>query len=315
MNNNEKVIEKYLKFCFDQKRLNKKTVRAYSTDLKQFCNSIPSVNISEISTETLDSYIQNLHSQYKPKSAKRKIASVKAFFRYLENHDIINSNPWTHVQSKFREPSTLPRIIPLSTIEIILIQIYKQVNDGKTDYRRRNAIRDAAICELLFATGLRIFELCNLVPDNINLSEDTIFINGKGAKERILQIGNNQVHTALVNYKEAYVKEIRMCNHFFVNQQGRPLSDQSVRRMLNYYTKLAGIEQHITPHMWRHTFATSLLEADVDIRYIQAMLGHSSIRTTEIYTHVSMSKQKDILCSKHPRNNFSISPSTYNSSN
>ena len=96
------------------------------------------------------------------------------------------------------------------------------------------------------------------------------------------------------------------CDHFFVNQAGRPLSDQSVRRMINKYTSLAAIELHITPHMFRHTFATSLLEADVDIRYIQEMLGHSSINITEIYTHVTMSKQRDILVAKHPRKDFHI---------
>lgn len=311
MNNYEKIVENYLDFCSSQKKLNEKTVRAYLIDLQQFGNCLSSMKLTELSTAELEDYIKNLHRHYKPKSVKRKIASIKAFFCYLENHDIITSNPWAHVQSKFREPATLPRIIPLDTIEIILTLIYKQIENGKTNYRRRNAIRDAAICELLFATGLRIFELCNLIPDDVNLYEDTVFINGKGLKERILQIGNSQVHDALVNYIEAYDNEIRLCNHLFVNQQGHPISDQSVRRMLNYYTNLAGIKQHITPHMWRHTFATSLLEADVDIRYIQAMLGHSSIRTTEIYTHVSMAKQKNILCSKHPRNNFSICPNAY----
>ena len=96
------------------------------------------------------------------------------------------------------------------------------------------------------------------------------------------------------------------CKHFFVNQYGKPLSDQTVRRMIHKYTSLAAIEQHITPHMFRHTFATSLLEADVDIRYIQEMLGHSSINITEIYTHVAMAKQMDILSTKHPRQGFRI---------
>ena len=102
------------------------------------------------------------------------------------------------------------------------------------------------------------------------------------------------------------MNEIQRCNYFFVNQSGRPLSDQAVRRMINKYTSLAAIELHITPHMFRHTFATSLLEADVDIRYIQEMLGHSSINITEIYTHVAMSKQRDILTTKHPRKDFHI---------
>ena len=174
MNNYDKIVENYLDFCSSQKKLNEKTVRAYLTDLQQFGNCLSSMKLTELSTAELEDYIKNLHRHYKPKSVKRKIASIKAFFCYLENHDIITSNPWTHVQSKFREPATLPRIIPLDTIEIILTLIYKQIENGKTNYRRRNAIRDAAICELLFATGLRIFELCNLIP----LEECQYFFNG-----------------------------------------------------------------------------------------------------------------------------------------
>ena len=98
--------------------------------------------------------------------------------------------------------------------------------------------------------------------------------------------------------------ECENCEHFFANQSGNPLSDQTVRRMINKYTELASINLHITPHMFRHTFATSLLEADVDIRYIQKMLGHSSINITEIYTHVATARQRDILSTKHPRNKF-----------
>lgn len=306
MNNYNKIINDYLDYCLNQKRLNPQTIRAYSTDLKQFENNIASMEPSDVTAEILEMYVRSLHLKFKPRTVKRKIASIKAFFQYLDHHKIISSNPWTHIQSKFREPATLPRIIPLDVVQKILISVYKQITDGKTAYRRRNAIRDAAICELLFATGIRIFELCNLTPRDVDLHEDTIFIHGKGNKERILQIGNNQVHNALIEYKETYANEIILSGYFFVNQKGHPFSDQSVRRMLNYYTDLIGIEQHITPHMWRHTFATSLLEADVDIRYIQKMLGHSSIHTTEIYTHVSMSKQKQILCNKHPRNSFSI---------
>lgn len=94
--------------------------------------------------------------------------------------------------------------------------------------------------------------------------------------------------------------------HFFVNQSGTPISDQAIRRMINRYAKRAEVELHITPHMFRHTFATSLMEADVDIRYIQEMLGHSSIHITEIYTHVTMAKQRDILATKHPRSRFRV---------
>ena len=191
-------------------------------------------------------------------------------------------------------------------VETFLSTIYTQRTTASTTYQKRNALRDAAIIELLFATGIRITELCSLKPFDINLYEKTILIYGKGSKERKIQIGNDDVVTILQEYTENFADEIQACNYFFVNQSGRPLSDQAVRRMINKYASLAAIELHITPHMFRHTFATCLLEADVNIRYIQEMLGHSSINITEIYTHVAMSKQRDILTSKHPRKDFHI---------
>ena len=149
---------------------------------------------------------------------------------------------------------------------------------------------------------MRISELCSLKPSDIDLESSNILIYGKGSKERILQIGNPEVLAALSLYRETFSTDIAVCGYFFVNRLRQKLSDQSVRFMINRYAKLAGLSQHITPHMFRHSFATLLLEQDVDIRYIQKMLGHSSISTTEIYTHVSNTKQKDILVHKHPRN-------------
>ena len=153
---------------------------------------------------------------------------------------------------------------------------------------------------------MRISELCSLKTEDVNLWDRTILIYGKGSKERKVQIGNDDVINILKKYKTDFEEEIQGCNYFFVNQNGRKMSEQSVRRMINKYTSLAAIDLHITPHMFRHTFATSLLEADVDIRYIQEILGHSSITVTEIYTHVAMSKQRDILTTKHPRKDFHI---------
>lgn len=153
---------------------------------------------------------------------------------------------------------------------------------------------------------MRISELCTLKSEDVNLYDGTILIYGKGDKERRIQIGNDAVISILEEYKTDFKTEIKSCNHFFANQSGKALSDQSVRRMINKYSSLAGIDLHITPHMFRHTFATSLLEADVDIRYIQEMLGHSSINVTEIYTHVAIAKQRDILTAKHPRKDFHI---------
>ena len=307
MENLQTHIANYLEYCGTQKRLDEKTLKAYRIDLRQFSEQTSSQEITEITSETLETYIAKLHQQYKPKTVKRKIASVKALFHYLEYKDIIDRNPFNKIQVRFREPVILPKTIPLHTVETFLTTIYKQRSNAKTDYQKRNALRDAAVAELLFATGMRISELCTLKNEDVNLYEGIILIYGKGDKERRIQIGNDAVIHILEEYKNDFQTEIESCKHFFANQSGKALSDQSVRRMINKYTSLAAIDLHITPHMFRHTFATSLLEADVDIRYIQEMLGHSSINVTEIYTHVAMSKQKDILTTKHPRKDFHIS--------
>lgn len=306
MDDLQKYVKNYLKHCQEQKRLDEKTLRAYRIDLTQFCEYIQPANILETTPEVLENFIADLHQKYKPKTVKRKIASLKALFHYFEYKDLVIQNPFNKIQIKFREPVLLPKTIPLYSVEVFLSTIYKQTSNAKTAYQRKNALRDAAVIELLFATGMRISELCSLKEDNVNLHDRTVLIYGKGSKERKVQIGNDDVISLLKRYKSNFEREIQNCKYFYVNQQGRKLSEQSVRRMINKYTSLAAIDLHITPHMFRHTFATSLLEADVDIRYIQEILGHSSITVTEIYTHVTMSKQRDILTTKHPRKDFQI---------
>lgn len=304
MDNLQTQITSYLEYCLTQKRLDEKTIKAYKIDLFQFSDGISTTSLLEITHSILENYIKKLHEKYKPKSVKRKIASIKAFFHYLEYRNIIIQNPFNKIQIHFREPVILPKTIPLYIVEKFLSTIYSQRSNAKTNYQKRNALRDAAVAELLFSTGIRISELCNLKNNDVNLIDGIILIYGKGSKERLLQIGNSSVLDILREYKNNFYQEPLQCDHFFTSQSGKPLSDQSVRRMINKYSSIASIDLHITPHMFRHTFATSLLEADVDIRYIQEMLGHSSINITEIYTHVAVAKQKDILVNKHPRKNF-----------
>ncbi len=306
MNSMPSYISDYLEYCRTQKRLDEKTLKAYRIDLRQFSEQVTESEITAVTSGVLEDYIARLHAKYKSKTAKRKIASLKAFFRYLEYREYIDYNPFTKIQIRFREPVILPKTIPLRTVETFLSAIYKRHQCAGTVYQRRNALRDAAVAELLFATGIRISELCELKDNDVNLYDGTLLIYGKGGKERRIQIGSEAVIDVLKKYRDNFCTEIHASNHFFVNQSGSALSDQAVRRMINKYTSLASIEQHITPHMFRHTFATSLLEADVDIRFIQEMLGHSSINVTEIYTHVAVAKQREILVAKHPRKDFRI---------
>ena len=285
-------ITNYLTFCKTQKCLDDNKILPSKIDLTQFSSSMSAeTSLYDITSRQLEAYIAHLHSIYKPKTSKRKIASLKAFFHYCEFYEFIEKNPFDKIQIRFREPIILPKTIPLQTLELFVSTIYTQRQLATTPYRQKNALRDAAV---------------SLKPCDVNLNDNFVLIYGKGSKERKLQIGNANVLKTLNEYKNTFSTEIESCDHFFANQTGKPLSDQSVRRMIQKYAALAGIEQHMTPHMFRHTFASSLLDADVDIRYIQEMLGHSSITTTQIYTHVTLAKQKMILTTKHPRNGFCI---------
>ena len=306
-NINTKVeIQKYLQFCTQRKNLDSKTIKSYSIDLRQFAAFISENNLLWISKSSIENYIDSLHNTLKPKSVKRKIASLKAFFHYLEIEEIIEINPFHKIQIKYKEPFILPKTIPLKTIEKIMNYAYLERKRQATSYGRKVTLRNTLILELLFATGMRISELCSLTNEQINFNDYIIKIYGKGSKERLIQICNKNVQNLLDEYRREFDFELKNYNYFFINRLCNRLSEQSVRNMINSYSKSAGVSIHITPHMFRHSFATLLLEEDVDIRYIQQMLGHSSITTTQIYTHTSINKQKNILSTKHPRNKLNI---------
>ena len=301
MENLETLITKYLRDCETIKTLDKKTIKAYRIDLTQFCTFM--LKYPDFTSKTaINEYISTLHKKYQPKTVKRKIVTIKAFFHHLLCEEIIFSNPFDKINAKFREPQTLPRTIPDAIIETFISTMYKQKSLANTDCKRNSILRDIAVIELLFATGARISELCNLTLQQVDLVSYKIIIYGKGSKERMIQIGNDDVKKILLEYYSVFKDDIISTNWFFINRLHQRYSEQSVRAMIVKYMNIAMIDMHITPHMFRHSFATLLLEADVDIRYIQKMLGHSSIKTTEIYTSVSMSKQNNILTTKHPRN-------------
>ncbi|PXX75832.1 tyrosine-type recombinase/integrase [Dielma fastidiosa] len=295
-------ITAYLKECRIKKHLNAHTLKAYSIDMKQFLIYLETISY-QIDKSSLENYIEGLHEKYpKPKTVKRKIATLVAFFNYLVFNDIIDNNPMNKINTKFKEPKLLPRIVDTTDLKRLFKQLYIDLEESKTNYQLKQAARNTALLELLFSTGIRVSELCNLRINNVNLKEGYVRIYGKGAKERILQIGNQQVMDSLNLYRKLFAEELNTSLYFFINKLGNRLSEQSVRLVINRYEHQLKINQHLTPHMFRHTFATMLLEEDVDIRYIQQILGHSSITTTQIYTHVSSCKQKEILINKNPRN-------------
>ena len=290
-----KHIENYLYYCQYQKRLSSKTLKAYRIDLTQFYQKMKLKNIKN--KKDIASYIQDLHSCYQPKTVKRKIASVKAFYTYLEKQEYLKENPFHKLDYHFKEPILLPKTITLDELNQLFYSLYSY---AKTHFDR-TILRNIAVLELLICTGIRVSEVTHLLKSHLLIQQNILIINGKGSKERIIYIDNPHLIKALYAYQELYHKEIEESPYFFINRLGQPLSEQSIRFMINKYCQMFQIHSHITPHMFRHTFATMMLEENVDIRYIQEILGHSSITTTQIYTHMSTYKQKEIMSLKNPR--------------
>ena len=296
-----KEMEQYLEFCKYRKELNRNTLKAYRIDLEQYLSFIKKDFLLKA---RIEEYITELHKKYKQKTVKRKIASIKAFYRYLEEEERLEgSNPFTKIRVKFKEIESLPRIIPRNDIERLLNYMYdvmKQSGQEATIYR------DLSVIEMFFATGARVYEISNLKIQDIDLDNGIIKLFGKGSKERYVQIGSPEVLEVVKEYYRLNQQKIDKSGFFFVNRHGKRFSEQSIRRMIRKYSYQAGISIHITPHMFRHSVATYLLEEGVDIMYIQKILGHSSIKTTQIYLHIASKKQMEILKERHPRNQMRI---------
>lgn len=300
MNKISHLAASYLEMCEYEKRLSPDTIKAYRIDLKQFAAF---VGETEVDIKILNQYIKYLNQSFAPRSVKRKLASIRAFFREMELNGTIQNNPFDKLHIRIHAPQQLPRVIPNQIIQDLLQSTYDSFVPEK-----RTTLRDIFVIELLFGTGIRVSELCDLTSDTFQLQDDTLrlVIRGKGRKERVIQITTPQLVGIARKYFEAYAQDICASGIIFYNQCGRQLSPQSVRRIISKHVKIIQTACHVTPHMFRHTFATSLLEAGMDIRYIQSLLGHSSISTTQIYTHVAPYQQAILLAEKHPRSKMNF---------
>jgi integrase/recombinase XerD len=305
------AINNFKFHCQYEKNLSSKTLQAYNVDLSQFeeYKEFKTFNVKDFDKHLIKEYIQVLYqSNFQAKTIKRKLAVLKAFFTYLEFDEVILVSPFRKINVSIKEPKQLPKTIELKEIRKILKNLYKLKENfpNKNVYSYKALVRDITIIEILFSTGIRVSELSNIKMKNINIQTGIIKIQGKGDKERVIQVCDNEVKKLLKEYVELFDLKMIKTTYFLVNRLGNKISEQSVRLMIKKYQKSLGIEKHITPHMFRHSFATLLLEEGVDIRYIQYMLGHSSISTTQIYTQVNLKQQKKILNTKHPRRNFNF---------
>lgn len=301
MNSLSSCIIDYLETGEYEKQLSPNTIKAYRIDLQQFSVFTGGTWADK---DTLRQYVKYLNQHFAPRSVKRKLASIRAFYHEMELCGELDGNPFDKLHIRIHSPKQLPRLIPSEIVQALLQSAYDTYTSGC-----REVLRDIVVLELLFSTGLRVSELCALSKDTFFLSDSELklLVRGKGRKERIVQITTPEPLQLVRVYYDTFSKEIEEQGAILFNRRGRPLSPQPVRRIITKYLDRIGSSYHVTPHMFRHTFATALLEAGVDIRYIQSLLGHSSISTTQIYTHVSAQQQTLLLAEKHPRGKMSFS--------
>ena len=293
----DQVISDFLFHCQYEKNLNEKTIYAYRSDLYMFKRYIhelyPSVVFEQVSKDMLKTYLQHI-STYKPKTVKRKLASLKALFNYydFEHDDFLN--PFRKLSIHFKEPYVLPMIMTCNEVKEILKYLYKLRADNPDtgDYAYKAQTRDIAVVELLFATGIRVSELCELSCDAVDLKQATIKVFGKGSKERIIQICSVEVLKILRQYQRLFAPS--KC--FFINRLGNRLSSQSVRLLIKRCREEIGIGKKITPHSARHTFGTTVtLANNVPLQDVSVMLGHASTRMTQHYARVMNSSLKEAM--------------------
>jgi integrase/recombinase XerD len=297
-------IEIFLNHCEFERNLSFHTVKAYRLDLAQFNRFAGQHcqldNATQVDRSHIREYARRLHP-YKPRTQRRKLAALKSLFGFLEREGLLESNPARNLRLEIRVGRILPRTVSLSVLQAFFRQVYaNRASLVEQTEACRRAIRDVALFELMFSTGMRVSEISNLLFTTVDLDRGAVLIRGKGNKERLIPICDNEVHSALTAYIGIEGNRREANAFFFTNRFGGRLSEQSIRMALKRHAKAAGIEK-ITPHVFRHTVATMLLEQGVDLRFIQMFLGHSSIVTTTIYAHVNDKSQRDVLTHRHPR--------------
>lgn len=315
-------MERYLVYCEKERRLSENTLKAYQLDLKHFECFLTEKGFDEtidlaLTKSMIQQYIAEMNEQYAVKTVKRRLAALRGFCNWLEEGAMLLNNPFQQMKLRIREPFRLPSAMTMKEVQLVLEAVYEKgmYYSGRSLGMTTQFLhyRDILVIEMLFATGVRVQELCSIQFNDMDFFHRTVRIVGKGNKERIIYYGNDAVNYAMKQYN--WIRK-EMCfggDYLFVNKFGDPLSPQAVRNIIKKYVILADIKRNITPHSFRHTFATLLLEEGVDLRYIQEYLGHSSISTTQIYLHVADKKALKLLAKKHPRRKIVVDPARMNS--
>jgi integrase/recombinase XerD len=277
-------LVEYIEYLHVERGLSDNTEEAYRNDIMLFIEFLESEDVEifdNITRSHLNKYIRKLRQDnYAPSSITRKIASLRGWFKWMVGNDLIKSDPTASIEQP-KMARHLPKVLTIQDLQLI--------------FSEKLSTLEKAIIELLYAAGLRVSELSNLTLQNLNLDQDYVRCIGKGSKERLIPIGK-KAKEALIEYlkdREMIIfKNDLNTNHLFLNPEGHPITRQKVYTLIK--TLGEKIDKTISPHTLRHSFATHLLENGADLRVVQELLGHSDVSTTQLYTHISKKRLKDI---------------------
>ncbi|WP_433742968.1 site-specific tyrosine recombinase XerD [Falsibacillus pallidus] len=295
----EDHLRDFIHYMVVEKGLAKNTIVSYERDLKAYINYLTKVeemgSLNEVSRTHIVHFLGHLKQQGKSvRTIARHIASIRSFHQFLLREKAVDMDPSVHIDTP-QHGRSLPKVLSLEEVESLL-----EAPDDSTPI----GARDKAMLEILYATGIRVSELIGLNLDDVHLTMGFVKCIGKGNKERIIPIGRTAV-TVLENYMGGSRLRLRSSKYktdaLFLNHHGNRLTRQGFWKILKGLAKKANIEKELTPHTLRHSFATHLLENGADLRAVQEMLGHADISTTQIYTHVTKTRLKDVYSKFHPR--------------
>ncbi len=292
----QEVFNKYINYLEAERYASPYTVRNYTTDLLHFFQFLKAKGVDslkEVDKHILRDYLSYVMEQgFVKASIARKLSAIRSFYRYLQREEIIPTNPVATASSP-KLDKRLPSFLTIKEVERLL---------EAPDSSKPQGQRDRALMELLYASGLRVSELVSLNLEQINLDSCEIRVRGKGDKERMVLMGKPAAR-ALSDYLSQGRPKLlgkKGSSALLLNPDGGRLSGRRVQTILGKYANIAGIDRRVHPHMLRHTFATHLLDGGADLRVVQELLGHASLSSTQIYTHVTQSQARKVYLSAHP---------------
>lgn len=304
------IVDSWLRSAQAERNLSPKSLKAYRCDALQLARYLKSRAITSLRPTDLREYVLFMRSQgLRDATIRRRAASLRVLFNWLEAEGLVPRSPLRDIRLNYRYERRLPRVIPLSHVQTLLVVASGQASRTSQSQKQiARSRRNRAMIELLFATGIRSEELVRMDVEDLDLERETIRIHGKGRREREVCLSAQEVVTALQSYLAVRRELHPDGSALFLNRFGVRLGVQSVRSIFRALQRSAGLPENATPHMLRHTMATMLVENGADVRSTQEILGHSSIRTTQLYLEVSRQRQRAVMTQFNARNSISVRP-------